>query len=104
MNSILSVYAEGTRARYGLIDQPLYDAQAPTLSWPVEAIPPIMRLIGRVFPSEAAIDGMVRINQMGASLGEVSKDWISLLGLGLAYYLLAVLGTHLRRPRLAHAV
>jgi ABC-2 type transport system permease protein len=73
------------------------------LSWPVEAIPPVMRLIGRVFPSEAAIDGMVRINQMGASLGEVSKDWISLLGLGLAYYLLAVLGTYLRRPRLAHA-
>jgi ABC-2 type transport system permease protein len=73
------------------------------LSWPVEAIPPVMRLIGRVFPSEAAIDGMVRINQMGASLGEVSKDWISLLGLGLAYYLLAVLGSGLRRRRLAYA-
>ena len=74
------------------------------LSWPVEAIPPVMRLIGRVFPSEAAIDGMVRINQMGASLGEVSKDWISLLALGLAYYLLAVLGSSVRRRRLAHAV
>ena len=54
-------------------------------------------------PLRSAIDGMVRINQMGASLGEVSKDWISLLALGLAYYLLAVLGSGLRRRRLAYA-
>jgi ABC-2 type transport system permease protein len=73
------------------------------LSWPVEAIPPVMRVIGRIFPSEAAIDGLVRINQMGASLGEVSRDWVSLLALGLAYYLLAVLGSGLRRRRLAYA-
>jgi ABC-2 type transport system permease protein len=73
------------------------------LSWPVEAIPPVMRAIGRVFPSETAIDGLVRINQMGASLREVAHDWGALLALGLAYFLLAVLGTALRRQRLAHA-
>ena len=57
----------------------------------------------RSSPPKSAIDGLVRINQMGASLGEVSKDWMSLLALGLAYYLLAVLGSGLRRRRLAYA-
>jgi ABC-2 type transport system permease protein len=69
------------------------------LSWPVEAIPPVMRVLGRVFPSETAIDGIVRINQMGASLAEVSPDWVNQLGLGLAYFLLAVVGTYLRHRR-----
>jgi ABC-2 type transport system permease protein len=74
------------------------------LSWPVEAIPPVMRLIGSIFPSESAIDGMVRINQMGASLAEVSRDWLALLGLLLTYFLLAVTGAYLRHWRVAHAV
>jgi ABC-2 type transport system permease protein len=72
------------------------------LSWPVEAIPPVMRWLGRVFPSEAAIDGMVRINQMGASLAEVSRDWVMLLVLLLGYFLIAVISTHLHR-RIGHA-
>jgi ABC-2 type transport system permease protein len=73
------------------------------LSWPVEAIPPVMRLLGSVFPSGSAIDGMVRINQMGASLAEVSRDWLALLGLLLTYFLFAVIGTYLLRWRVAHA-
>ena len=73
------------------------------VSWPREAIPPVMRAIGLAFPSETAIDGMVRINQMGASLAEVAPDWIALAGLGLAYFLLAVLGTALRRRGTADA-
>jgi ABC-2 type transport system permease protein len=73
------------------------------LSWPVEAIPPVMRLFGSVFPSEAAIDGMVRINQMGASLSEVTRDGLSLLYLLGVYFLLAVVGTYFRRRRVADA-
>jgi ABC-2 type transport system permease protein len=73
------------------------------LSWPVEAIPPVMRWLGLVFPSEAAIDGMVRIDQMGARLADVSRDWATLLILLLAYFLIAVTSTHLRQ-RVAHAV
>jgi len=38
----------------------------------------------------------VRINQMGARLGEVSGDWIALVLLGLAYYVIAVAGNWLR--------
>jgi ABC-2 type transport system permease protein len=74
------------------------------LSWPVEAVPPVMRALGRVFPSETAIDGMVRINQMGARLVEVSHDWVALITLVLAYYVIAVLGTYLRRGIAPHAV
>jgi ABC-2 type transport system permease protein len=73
------------------------------LSWPVEAIPPVMRWFGQIFPSEAAIDGMVRINQMGASLADVSRDWVALLALLLGYFLVAVTSTHLRQ-RASHAV
>ncbi len=73
------------------------------VSWPMEAIPPVMRLIGTAFPSESAIDGMVRINQMGASLAEVSRDWFILLGLLATYFLFAVAGTHRRRRRIARA-
>jgi ABC-2 type transport system permease protein len=73
------------------------------LSWPVEAVPPILRTIGRIFPSEAAIDGMVRINQMGASLRDVLGDWTVLIWLAAAYYVVAVLGAILRRRAVAHA-
>jgi ABC-2 type transport system permease protein len=74
------------------------------LSWPVEAVPPVVRDLGRVFPSETAIDGLVRINQMGASLRDVLGDYTTLLWLAAAYFLMAVLGTLLRRREHIHAV
>jgi ABC-2 type transport system permease protein len=61
------------------------------VSWPAEAIPPALRWIGRIFPSDSAIDGLVRINQMGASLHEVSRDWAILWGLAAVYFLLTTL-------------
>jgi multidrug resistance efflux pump len=42
------------------------------VSWPVEAIPSALRSASRVFPSTSAIDGLVRINQMGATLPTTS--------------------------------
>jgi len=73
------------------------------LSWPVEAVPPAVRILGRIFPSETAIDGIVRINQMGAKLIEVASDWTALMWLGLAYYVVAVFGTYLRLRMVLHA-
>jgi ABC-2 type transport system permease protein len=67
------------------------------VSWPLEAVPPLMRAIGHIFPSETGIDGMVRLNQMGASLNEVLHDWLAVLALAIAYFLLAVGGNGLRR-------
>jgi len=54
-------------------------------AWPVEAIPAWLRDVGRLYPSEAAIDGLVRINQMDATLGDVFRDWVVLWGLALLY-------------------
>jgi ABC-2 type transport system permease protein len=61
------------------------------VSWPTQAIPRWLYELGRLFPSEAAIDGLVRINQMGARLGEVAGDFRVLWALATVYFLLAVL-------------
>lgn len=63
------------------------------VSWPIEAIPPALRAFGRIFPSDSAIDGLVRINQMGASLAEVGHDWTALWILVAVYFGLAVLAS-----------
>ena len=60
------------------------------VSWPVEAIPDAIRSASRIFPSTSAIDGLVRLNQMGASLHDVWRDWASLWVLTVIYGLLAV--------------
>ena len=65
------------------------------VSWPVEALPDFIRTASRVIPSTSAIDGFVRINQMGASIMEVRRDWAILWILTIVYGLLAVLATHL---------
>ncbi len=75
------------------------------VSWPAEAIPSQLRAASQVFPSTTAIDGLVRINQMGASLHDVSHDWITLWALTGIYGLLAVLAGHFssrKESRLGH--
>jgi ABC-2 type transport system permease protein len=69
------------------------------VSWPVEAIPDFIRAASRAFPSTSAIDGLVRINQMGATLRDVSRDWMSLWALTGIYGLLAVLAAHMSNRR-----
>jgi ABC-2 type transport system permease protein len=73
------------------------------VSWPVEAIPSVLRTAGLIFPSQRSIDGLVHINQMGASLSEVSRDWLAVLALALLYFLLAVSSAGVRRWRAARA-
>ena len=63
------------------------------VSWPVEAIPDFIRAGSRAFPSTAAIDALIRINQMGASILDVRRDWITLWILTAVYGLLAVAAT-----------
>jgi ABC-2 type transport system permease protein len=60
------------------------------VAWPPEALPENLRLLSRIFPSTSAIDGLVRINQMGATISEVSFDWINLWILTAVYFVLAV--------------
>ena len=44
-------------------------------AWPREGIPQAALVTGYVFPADFAINGIVRINQLGASLAEVVQDW-----------------------------
>jgi ABC-2 type transport system permease protein len=60
------------------------------VSWPVEAIPDVIREASRAIPSTSAIDGLVRINQMGATLHDVAKDWAFLWGLAGVYAALTI--------------
>jgi ABC-2 type transport system permease protein len=69
------------------------------VSWPVEAIPDVIREASRLFPSTSAIDGLVRINQMGASLHDVVKDWAFLWALVALYGALAISAAFVLRGR-----
>jgi ABC-2 type transport system permease protein len=60
-------------------------------SWPREALPEPVLAAGRIFPSDFAIDGIVRIDQLGASIWEVAHDWRGLWCLAIIYFVLAVM-------------
>src|SRR5437016_1519996 len=60
------------------------------------------RLSRPVFPSDFAIDGMVRIDQLGASLWEVVRDWRGLWILAVIYFALAVTSAFFVKRREAH--
>ncbi|WP_050424372.1 ABC transporter permease [Bradyrhizobium tropiciagri] len=64
-------------------------------AWPREAIPDAAKALGRLFPADSAIDGLVRINQLGASIWEVGHDWLWLWCLALGYFALAVISARL---------
>jgi ABC-2 type transport system permease protein len=71
-------------------------------SWPREAIPAPILTAGRIFPADLAIDGIVRINQLGAHLWEVAHDWAGLWLLTVVYFTLAVVSTYALRRRHVH--
>lgn len=56
-------------------------------AWPVEAIPAHLNALAQLIPSTAAIDGLVRVTQMGASLPQIAPIlwhlWALAGGLGL---------------------
>ena len=60
------------------------------VAWPLEAIPNAVRIASQVLPSTAAIDGLVRVNQMGASLTDVWSNWQRLWTLAIVYAALAI--------------
>jgi ABC-2 type transport system permease protein len=71
-------------------------------SWPREAIPEQVQAVGYIFPSDFAIDGLVRIGQLGASLWEVMHAWRGLWLLTGVYFVLAVISTIIVKRRQAH--
>ncbi len=59
-------------------------------SWPSEAIPPAIKLLSYVVPSTSAIDGFVKLSQLGAPLSAVSSEFLTLWALAFLYNLVAL--------------
>jgi ABC-2 type transport system permease protein len=66
-------------------------------AWPREAIPQAVQAVGYIFPSDFAIDGLVRIEQLGASIWDVAHDWLGLWCLVIIYFALAVFSLYVKR-------
>jgi ABC-2 type transport system permease protein len=64
-------------------------------AWPAEAIPPVLNAMAQLVPSTPAIDGLVRVSQMGARLPDVAMTlwhlWALTAGLGLVALLVEAL-------------
>src|SRR5258708_8658108 len=60
-------------------------------SWPAEAIPPVIRLVSYLVPSTSAIDGFVKLSQLGAPLSAVNSELLTLSALSIFYNLVALL-------------
>jgi len=71
-------------------------------AWPREAIPEAVQAIGYIFPANFAIDGLVRIGQLGADLWGLARDWRGLWILAVVYFALAVTSAHFIKHRPAH--
>ena len=72
-------------------------------AWPREALPQAVFVAGHIFPVDFAINGIVRVNQLGASLTEVAQNWRGLWFLAIVYFVLAVVSAHVvkhKRSRL----
>lgn len=66
-------------------------------SWPLEAMPAAVRWGATLVPSSVAIDGLVRIAQLGAPLTDVSTQFLTLWGLTIVYGGIAM-GLAARKP------
>jgi ABC-2 type transport system permease protein len=66
-------------------------------AWPREAMPESVLAVGSIFPSEFAIDGLVRLNQTGAGLHELGRQWGGLWCLTAVYFVLAVVSARFQR-------
>lgn len=64
------------------------------ISYPREGIPEWMFALGKLFPSSHGVNGFIRIQTMGASLGEVFAEIKWLVILTVAYGGLACIGIH----------
>ena len=61
-------------------------------SWPQEAFPTWLRATSWLMPTTAAIDGLLRINQLGTGLKHVANNWLILWGMVLLYFPVACWG------------
>jgi ABC-2 type transport system permease protein len=68
-------------------------------AWPTEAIPKTVQLLSMLVPSSSAIDGLVRVGQLGASLSDVRNQFLLLWVLAIFYGCVAAALEARRRER-----
>ena len=68
-------------------------------AWPREAMPTVIQAASLLVPSTSAIDGLVRLNQLGASLSDVRDGYFTLWLLAGIYGPFAILAEQWRRNR-----
>ena len=59
------------------------------VSWPGASIPPLWKTVGSIFPSTWGVNAYVRIQGMGASLGDCRQEILVLWSLAAVYFLLS---------------
>jgi len=59
-------------------------------------IVPAIRLAAKLIPSTEAIDGFVRLSQLGAPLSDVRPQFLTLCGLAVGYCALTLLIARIR--------
>ncbi|MBQ3034246.1 MAG: ABC transporter permease [Deferribacterales bacterium] len=70
-------------------------------SWPVWEMPLWLQWLRTVFPSSSGVMGLIMMRQMGASLADVSFEYINLWVLTFAYMILAVFSVKAQMKRIA---
>jgi ABC-2 type transport system permease protein len=68
-------------------------------AWPTEAMPVAVQWLAKLLPSTLAIDGLVDVAQLGASLSDVRGEFIGLWALAAGYAAIAVVVEFSRRQR-----
>jgi ABC-2 type transport system permease protein len=68
-------------------------------AWPREVMPQAAVVAGYIFPVDFAINSIVPINQLGASLAEVGQYYYGLWFLAVVYFALAVVSVHVVKQR-----
>lgn len=59
------------------------------ISWPAESMPAFWKYVSYLFPSTFGMNGYVRITSMGASLSDISHEYMALWIQAAVYFLLA---------------
>ncbi len=68
-------------------------------AWPTEAMPMAVRWLAQLLPSTFAIDGLVDVAQLGASLSDVRSEFLGLWLLAALYACIAVVIEFVNRRR-----
>jgi ABC-2 type transport system permease protein len=68
--------------------------------WPISNMPTFINIIANLFPSTAAIQAFLKVNQMGASFDSVRGLWIQLWALSSLFGLGALLLMQAKQKKL----